>query len=163
MDLSQEEIEEMHREEGLVVKPKTAVVAPRRLSDSLSEHLDCDESEQRLMAILEGEGDDEPVVKSPSTPRHTRRTRRDRVSQSVTVGKPLGGGNKAFMRSNTDTNVGKNKYSQNLVEDSSQTGRKSWNMETLKTLDPQEAVAMLEEVSNFDSELAEALIKQLKG
>ena len=78
-------------------------------------------------------------------PTNTRRSRRDRVSRSATGASPAT--NTKLVRSMTDANA----------------GRKSWNVEKLKRLDPQQAVALLEEISNVDHDLAEALIKQLKG
>ena len=161
-DLSEAEIAEILREEGLVVKPSIGATQPRRLSNSLSDHLDLEGSERKLQAILDGDdGDDATPVPKPQ--RSPRRNRRDRVAASVnSIDRPPVS-NPAFLRTMTDSKVGNPAFKRSMTTTDSKTGKTSWDVQKLKSLDPQQAVEMLEQISNVDRDLAQTLIKSLKG
>ena len=143
-ELTEAEIQEILREEGLVLKPTTQAPTASP-SNSMSKDLDLAESELRLQAILDGE--EEPRGEKSRLPRKVKSFDRTKDTKK-----------KSLLRSVTDSNVTKKLTPKLLLR------KKTWSQEEIKSLHPQQAVALLEKVSaSNDYELANALIKSMKG
>ena len=126
-ELTQAEIQEILREEGLVV------ANPNKTVGMNSSQSDIDESERLLQQIME-DGDDS--YQAPP------RKQKNLLSKSATSGGVRR--SKQLSRASTDSNL-----------------EHKWKAR--KTLDPQDAISMLEEFSLKDRELADALLKTFKG
>jgi hypothetical protein len=143
-ELTEAEIQEILREEGLVVSKKKT--GPKTREDSFA-----DESEKQLQDILDG--------KDPNAPKSRRSTISYRASpKSPNPFSPV----RSLMRSFTDPRSTRRKYQ---LPPRTKSPKKPvvWTQEKLEKLNPQEAIDLLEEVSAQDPQLAEALVKFLKG